>query len=254
MEQRWALKTDDGFVIHGLKNVSDQAAPPARRAIFICHGLTGHMYEYAIKCAADHFQNDFDVYRFNFYDGEEGARSLIDCTIQTHADDLNRVLDKFGGGYDQIYLIGHSYGGPTIMLANPDHIMAVSLWDPSYDLRQIQQEFSERYIEHLDYYVVNWGTSYLISKDMYNEAGQLDQNACADLAQKFNAPVQVIHAGNGLYCTQPQSYHSYGKAENIALNQRHIVPGTEHCFYEGDSCKELLSKTEQWFKGFYKKA
>ena len=29
-----------------------------------------------------------------------------------------------------------------------------------------------------------------------------------------------------------------------------VVEGTSHCFYEGNSCDALLSKTEAWFSKF----
>jgi hypothetical protein len=242
-ETKWTIDTPDGHKIYGVKNASQSAA---KSAIFIVHGLTGNMYEYAIKRAADHFSARHDVYRFNLYDGNAGGRLLIDCTIQTHADDLNTVLAEFGAEYDQVFLIGHSYGGPTIMLARPAKVTAVSLWDPTFDLTTIQSIFSAQYLDKGDFYIVNWGTSYLIGKAMYEEAGQMDAEVCSQLSRDFGHPVQVIHAGDGFFINTPLSYHSFGNK----MNRRDVVAGTAHCFYESTSCDELLAKTGTWFNSF----
>ncbi|PZQ44999.1 MAG: hypothetical protein DI551_08835 [Micavibrio aeruginosavorus] len=241
MEENWILKTPDGHTIYGIKNTTGSA----KRAVFIVHGLTGHMYEYQHKRAADHFEEDYDVYRFNLYDGREGGRALVDCTISTHADDLNVVLKKFSGSYDKVFLIGHSYGGTTVMVANPKKVAAVSLWDPSYDLRGIQREFKKSYIEMGDYYQINWGTSYLIGRAMYDEAGSLGVAACKNLSREFEARIQVVLAGDGYYVGKPYSYDSFGIG-----SKRDIVAGTAHCFYEGKSCDDLLAKTQAWFESF----
>ncbi len=240
MESSWTINLEDNTIIYGTKNSANKFADSA---IFIVHGLTGHMNEYAIKRAADYFHSSYDVYRFNLYDGEEGARQLINCSIKTHADDLNTVLSEFSGLYKKIFLIGHSYGGTTIMCANPSNITAVSLWDPSFNLNRIQKDFVQIPFVNNDYYVLNWGNSYLIGKDMYDEAGKLDENACINLAKDFLSPVQVIHAGDGLYVNDEISYHSFGNKNNI----RDIVPDSVHCFYEKNTCDVLLDKTEKWF-------
>lgn len=240
MEEKWVITTPDHHKIYGVKNCPEK---PSRKAIFIVHGLTGHMYEYAFKRAADFFSADFDVYRFNLYDGQDGGRFLENCTVQTHANDLNTVLHHFSAAYDDIFLIGHSYGGPTIMIACPEKVTAVSLWDPSFDLRFIQTEFHKAYVAVGEYYMVKWGVTSLIGKAMYDEANRMDEAACIALSKAFPAPIQVITAADGCFHNKPISYHSYGPESSI----REYIEGTVHCFYEGDTCDTLLEKTQAWF-------
>ena len=241
MEQKWTTTTPDGYTIYGLKN---SAETPSRKAIFIVHGLTGHMYEYAFKRAADFFSTNYDVYRFNLYAGEDGARSLENCTIQTHANDLNTVLNHFSSAYDQIFLIGHSYGGPTIMLACPNKVTAVSLWDPTFNLQKIQTVFHKAYEAVGDYYMVKWGVTSLIGKAMYEEANRMDEDVCIALSKAFPAPIHVVTAGDGFFKDAPTSYNTYGPEGSL----REFISGTVHCFYEGDSCDILLQKTQAWFQ------
>jgi pimeloyl-ACP methyl ester carboxylesterase len=240
METTWTIPTPDGHTIYGVKNSSGLTTS---KAIFIVHGLTGHMNEYAFKRAADYFEDTYDVYRFNLYDGRDGGRNMVDCTIKTHAGDLNLALEHFAKSYKQVFLIGHSYGGPTVMTANPSNITAVSLWDPSFDLRHTQERFEDAYTPCGDMYMVNWGTTYLIGKAMYEEAGRLDESACIELSKKFLSPIQVISAGDGFFAKSPLSWNSYACKHSI----REFVHGTAHCFYEGNSCNDLLKKTQDWF-------
>ena len=243
MEIKWTIPTPDGHTIYGVKNSSCEGT---KVAIVMVHGLTSSMNDYAFKRAADFFANQYDVYRFNLYAGEAGGRMLVDCTIQTHADDLNAVLLYFGDAYEKIFLIGHSYGGTTIMLAQPERVTAASLWDPSFDLQAMQAAFAQQYVQREHFYIVNWGVSYLMGKSMYDEGLQLDLDACIKLAEEFGHPVQVVTAADGFYAKDKLSYHSFGHS----LNRREIVAGTVHCFYEGDSCEELLEKTAKWFAEF----
>lgn len=242
MEKEWTLQTPDGATVYGVTNGSGHA----KSAIFMVHCLAGDRNHYAFKRAADYFSPDYDVYRFDLYTWKAGARHLIDCTIQTHADDLNYVMAEYASKYSKVFLIGHSYGGPSVMLANPSHVTAVSLWDPSYDLNKIQESFTKKYVEQQRLYSCDWGICILIGEPMYQEAGQLDAHACAELSKKFKSPIQVIHASEGVYIHDAESYHSHGDKRNI----REVVSGTEHNFYEGHSCDDLLQLTAKWFEKF----
>jgi alpha-beta hydrolase superfamily lysophospholipase len=242
-ETPWKLDTPDGFVIHGVTS-SDG---PAHKAIFMVHGLTGHMNEYHFKRAADVLAaKGYDVYRFDLYSGEKGGRRMENCTLDTHAADLNTVMQAFGTKYNKCFAIGHSYGGPSVMLANPDGLTAASLWDPSYDLAKVQEEFGDNYETGDTYDLLNWGTTYLIGKPMRKQARSLDAAACRKLAHDFNAPVQVVMAGNGYYVNKGESYDSFGDSRN----RRDVVEGTVHCFNEGQTCEVLLEKTLNWFENF----
>lgn len=244
METNWTIETQDGATIYGVKNSA--SVEPSEGAVFIVHGLSGCMHEYAFKRAADYFQEKYDVYRFNLYDWHDGARTLIDCTIKTHADDLNAVLNAFSLSYKKNFLVGHSYGGPSVMMANPSGVTAVSLWDPTFDLTRIKKDFKRDIIEDDQVYVVSGGVHFLIGKDMYEEAGKLDEIECIKLSKSFSAPVQVINAAEGLYVHDKISYNSFGHKNNC----REVISGSEHCFVEGDSCDCLLDKTLEWFSQF----
>lgn len=242
-EEKWTVSTSDGFKIYGVKSFRK---PKATSAIFMVHGLTSTMHDYAFKRAADFFSTKHDVYRFNLYDGEKGARMMRNCTLRTHADDLDTVLKKFGKKYKHIFLIGHSYGGPTIMLSKMKGVTAVSLWDPPFDLKTLRTKHAEIFETLGNYYVINWGTSCLMSIEMFNQDLRLDEKACIELSKKCPCPLQVINAADSFYVKQPLSWHSYCKHKH----KREYIKGTAHCFHEGNTCDELLKKTDKWFRRF----
>lgn len=242
-ETCWSITAPDGATIYGVLN---QGKTPSKRAIFMVHGLTGHMYEYQFKYTADKLAQDYDVYRFNLYDWNTNARKLQDCTVAVHAADLTTVLAQFAGAYDQVFVVGHSYGGPTVATANPASITAASLWDPTFDATGLQQEFVQDIITDDRFYTLQGECTYLIGQAMYEEAGRLGQAACQQLAENFNAPVQVVHASEGVYVQRPDSYHTYCSHQTDYV----VIDGTEHCFYENDSADRLVQETKRWFDQF----
>lgn len=118
--------------------------------VIFVHGLTGHMDEHLFYNGARYFyRRGIPSIRFNLYDWQKSARKLTNCTLNTHAYDLNVVIDYLRKRkVNKIVTIGHSYGGPTILLAHHNTIDAIALWDPSYeDLFK-----GAKYIKELDAY------------------------------------------------------------------------------------------------------
>jgi dienelactone hydrolase len=238
-ETKFTLSTPDSKTIYGVK--SGKADGPA---IIVVHGLTGHMYEYQFKHAATLWDDEFCTYRFNLYDGAEDARNLVDCTLQTHADDLRTVVAEVAKSHQKIFVVGHSYGGPSTMIANCTAITAASLWDPSYNLTGVFDLYEKNFTAYPEGYVVNWGTTYLIGRAMQEFTYALDASACQKLAEAVNFPVQVILAGNGYYIKQGANYDTHCPHPN----RRDVIEGTSHCFYENDTATEVATLTAQWFK------
>jgi|GEM_PF-2179186 len=246
MEEKFSVDTSDGKKIYGIKNYTDGKK---KSAIFIVHGLGGSLTEYQHKRAADFFQSEYDVYRFNLYSAHKNARKLIDCNLKVHAADLKTILDFYAKDYDGIYLIGHSYGATTVMVTQPknENIKAVSLWDPTFNPSRFKDiPENKSLIEHHKFRTLNWGMNVLATHELFDEAAKLDADICIKLANNFGHPVQVIHAREGLFIEDEVSFHSFGHKENV----REIIEGAGHCFCENNTCDELLDRTSKWFKKF----
>ncbi|MBL8638743.1 MAG: alpha/beta fold hydrolase [Alphaproteobacteria bacterium] len=245
----WSLKTQDGLhTIYGIANYARGAAGLSNKAIFFVHGLTSHKNEFLHKVAAKRFcALGYDVYRFDLYSHEDDARRLRDCTLELHAMDVRTVLDHYASAYKNVYIVGHSYGGPSTMTAQPENIRAISLWDPSFNLINfMENQALERISE--DMYMVNWNIQFLISRRMVEEAQKYDTQSCLALSQSLaDTPIQVIHPRNGLYINDTVSWHSAGNPNN----ERMIIEGAGHVFDENDTISDLIRVTDEWFRRFY---
>ncbi|PIZ31745.1 MAG: hypothetical protein COY40_01050 [Alphaproteobacteria bacterium CG_4_10_14_0_8_um_filter_53_9] len=242
-ETKWQLPTPDGKTIYGVTS----SAQKTDKVIVLVHGLGSSIHDYAYKRAADTFaKKGYDVVLFSLYDGEEGGRELEDCTLKVFAEDTRQVISHIAPSYKDVFAIGHSYGAPTLMLAQAPEVKVVCLWDPSFDLGVVQNKFMNHYKRLPGMYAISWGTSLLINEEMFNEASEYDAEKCLELSKQYNKPIKVILAGKAFYVTQPQSYHSAGHPKNC----KDVVEEGDHLFAEGTSCEDLLEKTLNWFKEF----
>lgn len=244
--EEWQLKTPDGYIIHG---ETDFAVEGQRsdKVLVLVHGLTGHMAEYHIKGAANYFSSyGYDVIRFNLYDGD-GGRCLTDCTLQTHASDLNQVLAEKAQNYQKLFIAGHSYGGPTIMIAQPGQATALSLWDPAFNLPSVIGSDHLRVEKQDGYYIWRKAVEVVLGIPMIEERrDRYDTDECLELSKAISeVPIQVIAADQG-YGGDVYSWHSAGHEKN----HRHVIDNADHCFWRGDVFNQVLDKTHQWFEGF----
>ena len=209
-------------------------------AVFV-HGLSGHMEEHLFYNGARYFyEHGIASLRFNLYDWHDDARKLIDCTLRTHADDLNTVLGYLNDqNTASVSAIGHSYGGPTILLANQEMLDTIVLWDPSHGDVFGDDENEVTFVPALNAYHVNWGTSFLIGTKMREMEKELPWNS---LTEKITAPLQVISAGRGELIEQGKRYAELasGPREHITLD------GASHNFDEEGVAEMLYSKSVDW--------
>lgn len=243
-ELEWAIGTPDGAKIHGVTSLAGEK--PAEKAVVMVHGLTGWIADHPAPLAVLHFlKNGYDVIRFNLYSALPGGRCILDCTLQTHVADLNTVLEQKAGAYRKRFLTGHSYGGPTIMIANPEGVAAVSLWDPSYDLAKMWagEDAPTPYGEH---YVLRWGVVPLIGKNMIEQDRRITREDCRALARAAHFPVQVIHAGKGILHAYGESWHSHCPQPTDYL----LIEQAGHSFEQLETVPVLLDRCTAWFARF----
>jgi pimeloyl-ACP methyl ester carboxylesterase len=186
----------------------------------------------------------YDVLRINLYDIFSDARKLIDCTLEIHADDINTVLDQNGPEYNHINLVGHSYGGPSIMFAQPDNVDTITLLDPTFHLPAV---FEQAYfVEKSDHIVVKAGTYMLIGKQMKREAQRYAAQDCLKLSRDLCVPVQVLTAEFGYYPDEELSWHSAGP-DGVA-RQRKYIKNAGHLFTEPTAIDQIIQHMLPWFQ------
>ena len=131
MEKLFQISTDDDHIIYGTLNSKNES----NSLIIFVHGFTGSQNEHIHFNGSKFFnEHGFDTFRFDLYSGEEKGRLLEETSLEIHSKDVNAVISIFENEYKNIFLIGHSLGGPVIGLSNLDTITSICLWDPSIRL------------------------------------------------------------------------------------------------------------------------
>lgn len=237
MEKEILIETKDKFQIKGILNSSKNAT---NKLIIFVHGLTGHKNEHLFFNGAKYFsQRNFDTFRFDLYSGDKRARRLLNCTIKTHSRDLETVLNYFKEKYSEIFLVGHSLGGPTILWANHSVVKSVVLWDPAF---KILETFSDelQFNKEWGVYVVDWGTEFLLSKEMVEEWRFLDER----ILSHFVRPTKIICAEKGIL---EKSWKE--SLEKISVETAFTsIKNAGHCFDEEGTEEQLFEETLKWFE------
>lgn len=206
--------------------------------IIFVHGLTGHMDEHMFYNGARYFhKHGISSIRFNLYDAEEDARDLVDCTLKTHADDLNQVIDYARKqGVKKLFAIGHSYGGPTILLSKHTELDAAMFWDPAYGYT-----FDDtKEIEGTDLRYFDWGINALVGPAMYSEAQTFDQ---ASFVENFSIPLQVVTAEKSYYKEREKNVELVPGEKEYAM-----IKGAGHTFSEEGAADQLFQVSLNWIQ------
>lgn len=242
MEKQITLPTADGHIIYGVLNSTES---PSDTLVIFVHGLTGHPNEHTFYNAAQSFPGQgVDTFRFALYSGEKGGRKLSECTISTHARDLENVISSFRNKYQSIHLVGHSLGSPTILKADINGIKSIVLWDPSY-LEAGSEDAPRRVrIDGKEFYLEEWGTEYLISTEMYDEWQEFNGDKELPLVSELGLPLKVIAAGQGILVNGCKKYIEVAQDPKALV----IIEQATHAFDEEGVEEQLLGETLSWVK------
>jgi len=244
MEKDLRIKLDRRYALYGRLNGS------LSRPLFITvHGLPGDVHEGLHEQACRWFSaKGYSTFRFNLYGWQKDARQLIDCTLRTHADDLDAVVDHFRQrGVKKIVVSGHSYGGPTVLLSREQDFDAAVLWDPSFGLSFTKTKYGfppGKYTPALKGYFMRWGTNVIIGKAMAEEADHL---AWANLTKNFRVPLKIISAGKGILVPGAKRYIQSAQAPKELT----VIKNATHYFDDTPKMREELFRiSKQWFDQF----
>lgn len=243
MEQVTKIKTNDGHIIYGTLTTAPAAS---RKLIIFVHGLTGHRNQHIFYNAARFFpRRGLATFRFDLYSENPRGRKLRECTVKTHAEDLNLVVRHFADKFDKLFLVGHSLGGPTILSAGLSRVHGIVLWDPSYsDGKGLTLRTYCEYNKCLDAYVIKWDVESLISKEMFREFKRFPRPGA--IMKSVYPPTKIICAGKGILVKGGREYYRHARSpRGFALIQK-----ATHSFDERGTEDVLFEETLNWFKRF----
>lgn len=218
MEQSITLKTPDNHIIYWTLNSKTKSD----KLIIFVHGLGGNQNEHIFFNWAKFFnKNWFDTFRFDLYPGD-GWRNLVDCWISIHTEDLELVIQEFIWKYKEIYLIGHSLWGPTILLANIQNIKKIVLRDPVLDtIKTFENEII--FDKDKDIHMVRRWIDIIIWTKMVEETETI-----GNLNVKLNDKYKIIYAEKS------------DLKEQLKTNIEHTrITNSSHCFNE-EGIEEIL--------------
>src|SRR3989344_612164 len=245
MEKQLKIRVSKKHHVYG--KLSGKSTQPL---FIMVHGLPGNMDESFYTDAARWFRkHGLATFRLNLYDWQKGARQLVGSTLETHAADIDTIVKYFRKqGFKKVFIAGHSYGGPSILLSKKQDFNAAALWDPSYKNSFTKTKYGDpegRYIKELDgYFMHAWGVNVVIGKAMADEADTLDWDS---LTPNFKVPLLIATAGNGVLKKGHQAYFKKANSPKKHL----IIPGATHYFSDTPKIQDSLFKaTYAWFKKF----
>lgn len=236
MEKKIKISASDGKKIYGVLNGFLNSP-----LIVFVHGLTGFLDEHQFFNAASFFtKHGFACFRFNLYDGAKDARKLEECTLETHASDLDRVIKYFRkGGVKKIFVVGHSYGGKTVLASKDKDFNGVVLWDPSHRSSGLFDK--AEYIKELDVYLLSWAYRVLIGKKMVADE---KESKTEEKISEIKVPIKIICAGKGVLIKGGKWYYQRAnQPKNFS-----VIKKATHCFGEEGVEKKLFEETLSWIK------
>jgi len=244
MEKNLKIRVDKGSSVYGRLNGTLN-----RPLVVIVHGLPCSIYEGLYEDAARWFaSHGYAVYRFNLYGWQKDARQLIDCTLKTHAADLDAVVRHFRRrGVHKLYVAGHSFGAPVILSSQEQLFDTAALWDGSYDVSFAKEKYGYpggKFIKQLNGYFMRWGPNVIIGKAM---ADEVDGMLWDELAKNFRKPLNIIAAGKGVLVKGARQYFAAASGPKSIK----IIKGATHNFDDTPSTRtKLFSATKDWFDKF----
>ncbi|TSC69469.1 MAG: Uncharacterized protein G01um101456_150 [Parcubacteria group bacterium Gr01-1014_56] len=243
MEKFLKIKTPDKHLIYGTLELPKK---PSSTLVIFVHGLTGHSNEHIFYNGARFFEKKgIASFRFDLYTDALHARMLQDCSISTHAQDLNIVIKYFRKKYKKIFVVGHSLGGITILLSDSSVIDGVILWDGTYSLKG-RNRTDLVYEKRINAYLATWGVQHVMSKEMYNEWMNFPRPK--DAVKKITKPFKVIVAGKGHLIKTGKEYYKYAEVPK----EFSVIKSAYHTFDEGDTEKELFNETYSFVRKYSK--
>lgn len=238
MEKEIKIKTKDKKIIYGTLM---SAKKRSKKLVILCHGFTGNSNEHIFFNGAAFFADKgYDAFRFDFYSHRKGNRHFEETSLKQHGADITTVVKHFRSLYDSIYLIGHSFGGPSVVLSDTSLVEAAVLWDPSY-IVPAEEKKDLLYDKRFGEYAINWGMRIIIGKRFIEDLFAMTDYGA--LVGTITTPTKIIAAGEK-NLKNSKKYLKHLKVPKAFVK----IPKADHCFNTHAAEKRLFEETYMWIK------
>jgi len=239
-EKELKIKTPDKKFIYGTLG---KAKKRANTLVVFVHGFTGNPNEHIFFNGSKLFaEKGLDTFRFHLYGAEKkNDRHFRETSISQHGSDITTVARFFRNKYKKIFVVGHSYGGTSLLFTDQNFIDGYVFWDASYVNSRNAMEYM-RFNKKLNAYVLDWGVEYIVGRKFMKELKSFPD--CGELIRKIKKPVLFITAGNKANSKDGPKYLKRANSPKKLLN----IKTADHCFNNWKDEERLLNETYNWLK------
>lgn len=243
MEENLKIKTKDNHIIYGtLKNPRKNT----KKIVMFVHGMTGNSNEHIFFNSAKEFaKQGIATFRFDLYSWKLKARTFDECTVKTHAEDINRVREYLNKkGFEDISIVGHSLGAPCILLSDTKHFNSIVFWDPVSE-DWFRHNWEKSYNKSLKKYILDWGVRHICGREMIEDKDDIP--SLYEITANLNKPLLIIVAEKGALISGCKKYF------NAANKPKKLVgiQDATHCFDEEGAEERLIKATIKWVSQFF---
>lgn len=223
---------DDGIRLNAALEMPENASGPMPLALII-HGFTGHMEEPHITAVAESLrQSEIATLRVDMYGHGKSEGTFRSHTLYKWLTNALTVID-YARGLDfvtDLYLIGHSQGGLTAMLAagmKHDQIRALVALSPACMIPQaaregtlLGQSFDP---DHIPDTLPSWNND-ILDGNYVRVAQTIHVEEAID---RYDGPVLVVHGDQDTAVPVRFGREAAQRYKHATLK---IIPGDTHCY------------------------
>lgn len=219
-----------------------------KKLVLMLHGFCMDKNENGnyIKLADKLLENNYDSIRLDFIGHGETSGDSIDLTIDLCLKEIDLIVNDYS--YDDIYLIGTSFGGGIgLLYSEIKKIKSMVLISPLIDYQRnvinpenhfCREFFGEDAINNIKEkgYSCFGLTDYKFDMKLYDDVKKYNP---VDIIKKTDSKVLIIHGKNDLLVPYKQSIDISKLNNNIELC---LIEDGDHCFYNYNY-DEVIEKT-----------
>ena len=241
MEKDIQIKASDGMTIKGILYGNNK-----EKLVIFLHGLANvYRDTYLIRHSVEFFiEKGYSVFIYNQYsdddkDGKKPRALYGSVTLLRHSEDVKDVVKHLEEQYDNLFLIGHSFGGLTLSQSNIK-CKSQALWDPTFDVTGWRNEDNISYMGKVP--TLTWfGLKYVINEEMVDGAEKITKDVAEKWCRAIQSPTLVV---NTTACHEWNKYYK----DYLPSHSEFETMDTSHTFHHFGKVQELCEKTHTFFK------
>ena len=243
------ISSSTGSDLHGIHYQWNKESEK-KKILIICHGFTGDKYEWGRfpKLAQSLNKEWIDALIFDFTGSGENER--VPITLSKQIQDVESVYNWVKNkGYEEIAVLGLSFGGRTVLGANLPGIKAYVFWAPAFFVQSSEDQ--RDWFKDLDKGPVKIpssgdGEPIIIDLSFVTEFAKL---RVKPFLKKLNSPTLIVQGTSDesvpLESTR-KAFQLLPKDENHELIE---VKNASHNF-EGKLLNKFINNTVKWLKKY----